>query len=118
MEKLGFSVYRYDNRKTDEIRKYLKQYTTAKSNENVNAFGCAFFSHGEEGGELATFDGFINAKEVVESVKGQDAPNLLSRPKIFFFQGQLKFRLTFRFLKLQYFRYFHPFLSIHKPKSF
>ena len=89
MEKLGFSVYCYDNRKTDEIRKYLKQYTTAKSNENVNAFGCAFFSHGEEGGELATYDGFINAREIVDSVKGQDAPNLISRPKIFFFQGEL-----------------------------
>ena len=74
---------------SDEIRKYLKQYTSAKSNENVNAFGCAFFSHGEESGELATFDGFINASEIVESVQGQNAPYLIGRPKIFFFQGQI-----------------------------
>ena len=89
MEKLGFQVYRYDNRTTDEIRKYLKQYTSAQSNENVNAFGCAFFSHGEDGGELATYDGFINASEIVEFVQGQNAPYLIGRPKIFFFQGQI-----------------------------
>ena len=87
MEKLGFEVYRYDNRKTDQIREKLKQHTTAKSNENVNAFGCAFFSHGGEGGKLATYDGSINANEIVDFVTGQNASNLIGRPKIFFFQG-------------------------------
>ena len=87
MEKLGFSVYRYDNRTTQEVKKYLKQYTSATSNTNVNAFGCAFFSHGEEGGAMATYDGFINAKDVVESVHGQQAQHLIGKPKLFFFQG-------------------------------
>ena len=87
MEKLGFSVYRYDNRTTEEVKKFLKQYTSAASNVNVNAFGCAFFSHGEEGGEMATYDKFINAKEIVENVHGQHAQNLIGKPKLFFFQG-------------------------------
>ena len=96
MEKLGFVVIRYDNRKTAEIRKFLKQYTSAQSNENVNAFGCAFFSHGEEGGQLATYDGFINASEIAESVQGQNAPYLIGKPKIFFFQGDIIFKLCFK----------------------
>ena len=87
MEKLGFTVRRYDNRTTQEIRTWLKKYTSATSNANVNAFGCALFSHGGEGGTMATYDGNINVKDVVESVHGQHAQDLIGEPKIFFFQG-------------------------------
>ena len=87
MEKLGFVVRRYDNLRTQEIQTWLKKYTSATSNANVNAFGCALFSHGCEGGTMATYDGNINVKDVVESVHGQHAQDLIGKPKIFFFQG-------------------------------
>jgi len=87
MKSLGFTVVRYDNRKTSEIKKYMKQYTTAEQNKTVNAFGCAFFSHGEQDGELATFDDFINVKDLVEQVHVKNAPNLVGKPKLFFFQA-------------------------------
>lgn len=85
MKKLGFTVYRYDNRTTSEIMSYLKQYVCSPSNKDVNAFGCAFFSHGEENGEMATFDDFISVKELIEQTHhGRD---LIGKPRLFFFQA-------------------------------
>ena len=89
MSKLGFTVYRYDNRTTSEILSSLKQYVCSSSNQDANAFGCAFFSHGEDNGELATFDDFINVKDLVEQTHhGKD---LVGKPRLFFFQGKLLF---------------------------
>ena len=65
----------------------MKQYATAEQNARVNAFGCAFFSHGEENGKLATFDDFINVKDLVDQVHVKNAPLLIGKPKLFFFQG-------------------------------
>lgn len=85
MSKLGFTVYRYDNRTTSEILSTLKQYVCSSSNQDANAFGCAFFSHGEDNGELATFDDFINVKDLVEQTHhGKD---LVGKPRLFFFQA-------------------------------
>ena len=68
----------------------MKQYTTTEKNKNVNAFGCAFFSHGEENGELATFDDFITVKDLVEHAHVKNSPYLVGKPKLFFFQGNLQ----------------------------
>ena len=72
----------------------MKQYTTTTQNARVNAFGCAFFSHGEEDGELATFDDFINVKDLVDHVHAKNAPDLVGKPKLFFFQGICSTRLS------------------------
>ena len=84
IKRLGFAVYRYDDLTTNEILNKLEWYASADANKDTSAFGCAFFSYGEENGEMATYDGFLNVKKLIEKTHYE---HLVGKPRLFFFQG-------------------------------
>ena len=65
----------------------MKKFTTEDWGSLANAFGCAILTHGRENNQLATHDGSITVNQLIEHVYGNNAPHLVGKPKIFFFQG-------------------------------
>ena len=86
MTSIGFTVRVYDNFRTKGVLEKIGKYAMNEEMGKCNAFGLAFLSHGQENGDLATFDGMTNVKTVIGQVKGSTL--LAGKPKLFFFQGQ------------------------------
>ena len=85
MTRIGFKVRICNNFKTKEVLGKIEKYVVNAEMAKCNAFGLAYLSHGGANGDLATFDGMTNVKEIIDKVKGSTL--LAGKPKIFFFQG-------------------------------
>ena len=85
MKSLGFEIHSFENTRTWEILIEINKYSSEQDHRDYNAFGLAFFSHGDERGNLYTFDGRIHINELVKPFVQQIY--LLGKPKLFFIQG-------------------------------
>jgi len=85
MMSLGFEIHSFKNLKTGEIMKKINHHSFEQDHRNCNAFGLAFFSHGDERGNLYTFDDRIHINDLVKPFVQQTY--LVGKPKLFFIQG-------------------------------
>ena len=85
MKCLGFKVHVFRDETTASIERILDRYSRQRFHENANAFGLAFFSHGNQNGYLSTYDDQIHQDKLVDPFTNQR--HLSFKPKLFFIQG-------------------------------
>ena len=85
MTSLGFKVHVFRDETTASIERILDTYSRLRCHENANAFGLAFFSHGDQNGYLSTYDDKIHRDKLVDPFTNQR--HLSFKPKLFFIQG-------------------------------
>jgi len=80
-KEIGFEVERHDNQSVAEMRKI---FLDVQKRKNLNSFGCAILSHGEEG-EVWCWDGKLQIKILADDVSKN--PNLVGKPKFWIIQA-------------------------------
>ena len=86
MTKMGFDVIVLQNvESAANVLKFISAFVFRGDQNDCNAFGLAFMSHGRRNGEMATYRDIINVQEIKDQVKASHA--LVGKPKLFIFQG-------------------------------
>lgn len=81
-KELGFSVHRYDNVTSYQMRKLCKEAASLNYSA-MNCFACAILSHGKEGVIYGT-DDTVDIRELTGYFRER---NLIGKPKLFMFQA-------------------------------
>ena len=88
MTKMGFDVIVLQNvESAANVLKYISAFVFRGDQNDCNAFGLAFMSHGDKNGEMATYEDMINVQQIKNQVKASNF--LIGKPKFFIFQGNL-----------------------------
>lgn len=85
IQALGFEVQRYDDVNRTKMTGLMYDMA-AKDHSDADCFGVAILSHGREGAVFAT-DGSVPLNILVLPFKGDRAPTLVGKPKLFFIQA-------------------------------
>ena len=88
MSRMGFHVIILQNVDyAADVLRYIKAFVFRGDQNDCNAFGLAFMSHGDKNGEMATYEDMINVQQIKNQVKASNF--LIGKPKFFIFQGNL-----------------------------
>ena len=82
---LGFTVDRYDNLGTEEVREIARSSALNKKYEDMAMVGCVVLSHGGDKGLIRTKDGEIELDEIIEPYRNNK--KLAGKPKLFIIQA-------------------------------
>ncbi len=82
---LNFQVTIHNNKTTTEMLMNIMEVSTMDHGD-ADCFICIILSHGEEGMVYGA-DGIIDVKTLMDPMKGNQAPTLVGKPKLFFIQA-------------------------------
>ena len=85
--KLGFIVEKHENLKAHQICTAVDKMVKKIKKNQSSCFVCCMMTHGTMGTIYGSDGNFVNIKDITDSFKESNCPELAGKPKLFFIQA-------------------------------